>query len=198
MGSGSDSSSSLAPDAANAKVLDQEERLELERQIRKACSDGHLDSVRKLLDLKVSVSAANNSGSTPLHEAAFSGHVEVVDLLLNKGAKASELDCWGASALHHAAARGHEDVVCSLILHKADVNAMNHSALMALDLSKQKGHKLITSHLEEEALRRHKEQRKTSQVNFLMVLGFIALLGALLFVGYYLFYGLPPVDQDPL
>eukprot|EP00435_Cladocopium_sp_Y103_P035589 s912_g9.t1 len=58
----------------------------LERQLRKACADGRREDAQQLLS-QVCASSKNESGSTPLHEAAWSGHLEICALLLEKGAE---------------------------------------------------------------------------------------------------------------
>ncbi|OLP89651.1 Ankyrin repeat and KH domain-containing protein mask [Symbiodinium microadriaticum] len=64
----------------------------LEKQLRKASAEGRVEDVKLLLK-QVSANAKNESGSTPLHEAAFAGHVEVCAVLLAHGAEAASLEC---------------------------------------------------------------------------------------------------------
>ncbi|KAL4879895.1 hypothetical protein BJY04DRAFT_219700 [Aspergillus karnatakaensis] len=47
---------------------------------------GHLDTVRVLLDMNVTVNAGDKNGSTALHFAAWKGHLKIVKLLVKKGA----------------------------------------------------------------------------------------------------------------
>eukprot|EP00931_Biecheleriopsis_adriatica_P047660 TRINITY_DN27496_c0_g2_i1.p1 TRINITY_DN27496_c0_g2~~TRINITY_DN27496_c0_g2_i1.p1 ORF type:complete len:186 (+),score=32.56 TRINITY_DN27496_c0_g2_i1:24-560(+) len=145
----------MAPAAKNAQE-------DSERLLRKACADGRLGDVKSMLH-QVSPASPNESGSTPLHEAAYGGHLEVCELLLAARAEANEQDKWGASALHHAASRGHQAVVQLLLAHKADVNAMNYQSRMPMDLADASGHRDIASSLAEEASARYEAFRKKRQ-----------------------------------
>ncbi|CAE7476433.1 ankrd52 [Symbiodinium natans] len=129
-----------------------EDPILLEKQLRKASAEGRVDDVKLLLQ-EVSASAKNESGSTPLHEAAFAGHVEVCQALLANGAEVQELDQWGATALHHAASRGQRAVARLLLSSQADVNAMTSNLQMPIDLAKAKGHIDLAEELQQEALR---------------------------------------------
>ena len=52
----------------------------------------------------------NDSGSKPMHLAAFSGQLEIVRLLLANGADMDQLDSYGCTAFMDAAIRGHQTV----------------------------------------------------------------------------------------
>ena len=52
-----------------------------------ACSKGHVDAARLLLDKGAEVDRAAEDGQTPLFIACQKGHVDVARLLLDKGAE---------------------------------------------------------------------------------------------------------------
>lgn len=135
----------------------------LERLLRKACEEGHIEAAQRLLDAGVSPSGANSSGSTPLHEAAFAGHRSVCELLLERDVRSEEQDKWGASALHHAASNGWLDVVRLLLEHGGDVNAMSQSQLMPIDLAQKGGHGEVALLLADVACRVAEGRRRETQ-----------------------------------
>ena len=51
-----------------------------------ACSGGHEDAVKVLLDHGANIEDHNENGHTPLTEAASSGHVGIAKVLLERGA----------------------------------------------------------------------------------------------------------------
>ncbi len=95
--------------------------------LHEACSRGHFDIVRLLLQQKADVNAASfmpnnvqvqghlDLKETPLHLAAANGHSRVAALLLQAGANIAVLTAKGLSALHVAVVgldgRQHVDVV---------------------------------------------------------------------------------------
>jgi ankyrin repeat protein len=72
------------------------------------------DVPAKLIDLLVKNGAPlnnqNNSGSTPLHLAAFWGHFSVVKLLVEEGAKLDIKNEKGRTALDVSALYGHKQI----------------------------------------------------------------------------------------
>ena len=51
-----------------------------------ACSGGHEEAVKVLLDTAANIEDHNENGHTPLMEAASSGHVGIAKVLLERGA----------------------------------------------------------------------------------------------------------------
>ena len=76
----------------------------------KACYDGHVDTVRLLLDRGAEVDRANQNGLTPLLTACFRGHVDVALLLLENGAEVDKAEEHGQTPLDLAAHQGHDAV----------------------------------------------------------------------------------------
>jgi len=83
-----------------------------------ACFYGQEETVERLLAAGAdhSAQAHNETGSTPLQEAAASGHTNIVLLLLAHGAQVDTPNHEGWTALHLAASQGYQDVVEALLL----------------------------------------------------------------------------------
>jgi ankyrin repeat protein len=62
---------------------------------------------RVLIAVGADVNAAQNSGSTPLHETAFNGNLALTQLLLEHGANPAAVNKEGRSAVDVARERGH-------------------------------------------------------------------------------------------
>ncbi|CAF4325703.1 unnamed protein product, partial [Rotaria sp. Silwood2] len=75
--------------------------------INEAASYGHLDIVRKLIEVcGQSVHTQNMLQRTPLHEACVSGNGQLVSELLDSGALIDQKDSQGMTPLHVAASHG--------------------------------------------------------------------------------------------
>ena len=77
----------------------------------KACRDGEVDTVERLLDSGTNVNEQDNFGGTALMYASSHGHLDVVRLLLDSGANVNERDNDGWTALIFASDCGHTEVV---------------------------------------------------------------------------------------
>ena len=91
-----------------------------------AASGGHKSSVELLIANGANVTAKNEYGSTPLHNAATR---EIAELLITNGADINAKINDGSSPLHAAALEGHKEVAELLIAKGADVNARSESVL---------------------------------------------------------------------
>jgi len=69
-----------------------------------------------------SLSAADRSGTTLLHEAALYGYVELAEFLLSQGTTPNVQDALGLTPLHYAAMHTHIGVARLLVGHGAEVN----------------------------------------------------------------------------
>lgn len=87
-----------------------------------ACSKGHYDTVRQLINKGAVINACDKDGESSLYLACEYGHVNVVELLLSDGADVNLCDHDGASPLFIASQHGHDVIVNLLINHGADVN----------------------------------------------------------------------------
>lgn len=80
-------------------------RLGSTNTLHRACKQGNLDIVKKILSPETSVNrpdvnGKDSFGSTALHESSFFGHDDIVRLLLKAGAHVLARDTDGATALH--------------------------------------------------------------------------------------------------
>ena len=90
-----------------------------------AAAGGHLEVVRKLLNLNAEVNSRNDHGSTPLFLASENGHTGVLQLLLDLNADLYIHDCDGNTPLHRAAFGCQLEVARILLKHNVDVNSRN-------------------------------------------------------------------------
>lgn len=87
-----------------------------------ACSRGHYDTVRQLINKIADINACDNDGKSSLYLACEYGQVNVVELLLSGDADVNLCDNDGASPLFIASQHGHDVIVNLLINYGADVN----------------------------------------------------------------------------
>lgn len=81
------------------------------RLLTLAAAHGHLDTVQALLDRKADVNAADATGWTPLHAAAYGGKPEIIRLLLDRGATAPPPNWYTRTPVEVAEMLGHKDAV---------------------------------------------------------------------------------------
>jgi len=79
-----------------------------------------------LVQAGAKIDVEEQSGSTPLHWAAFDGHLPVVQALIAAGANINAQDLYHWTPLHWAAFNGHTNVAQALITAGADINAQNN------------------------------------------------------------------------
>ena len=71
-----------------------------------AAGFGRREVVEYLLEIGGDVSASDEGGLIPLHNACSFGHAEVVRLLIEAGSGVNNHDRWGYTPLHEAAIKG--------------------------------------------------------------------------------------------
>mgnify|MGYP002518656156 FL=1 len=102
----------------------------------KACKDGDLDTVKKLIENGANVNAKNHYGWTALIEASMSGHLKIVQYLVelekDKKVDIDAKDNDGSTALIWASRDGHSETVKYLLEKGACINAKNDSGNTAL------------------------------------------------------------------
>lgn len=97
-----------------------------ETPLHKACIDGNLNMVKKLLQQGHPVNLRDNCGWLPIHEAANHGYYDIVEVLAEAGAWLSDrggLQCDGITPIHDAASCGNLDVVRLLMNLGASITA---------------------------------------------------------------------------
>ena len=102
---------------------------------------GHLNLCKTLIDKhKFDVNAADNDGSTALHESARSGSYELVSFFANKGTDIHLKTKSGRNCLYIAAYYGHLNLCKKLMeKHKFDANAPDNDGWTALHESVRSG-----------------------------------------------------------
>ena len=84
----------------------------------RACENGHVHAVRRLINAGASLDCACEDGTTPLIAAVTAGHLAVVQALLSGGGPRlldASLQHPAFTPLYLAASRGHADMVKCLL-----------------------------------------------------------------------------------
>ncbi len=81
------------------------------RALMVAPAHGHVDTVEALLDAGADVNAADFTGWTALHAAAYQGDKQIISLLLERGAIAPTPTWFLQSPSDMAEKLGHQDIV---------------------------------------------------------------------------------------
>ncbi|KAF8837279.1 ankyrin, partial [Paxillus ammoniavirescens] len=88
-----------------------------------ACSTGHMDIVKLLLEKGAHVNPQGEGSKTPLCSACYGGRFDIVELLLEKGADVNPHGKLFDAPLRSACSGGYVDIVKLLLQQGADVNA---------------------------------------------------------------------------
>ena len=106
-----------------------------------ACSKGHVDAARLLLEKGAEVDKAEEDGWTPLLlKACWKGHVDAARLLLDKGAEVDRADKDGETPLFNACWNGHVDAARLLLDKGAEVDRAAEDGATPLWIACWKGH----------------------------------------------------------
>ncbi|XP_069112103.1 tonsoku-like protein [Argopecten irradians] len=111
-----------------------------ETPLHRACIEGNLKKVKKLIEQGHPVNPRDYCGWTPLHEAANHDYCEVVSFLLEHGAAVNDRGgqhCGGVTPLIDAANCGNLEVMRVLIQHKANILAKDDEGNTALSCLRQ-------------------------------------------------------------
>jgi len=112
----------------------------LHRTTTYGTSYGKKDIAELLLAKGADVNAKDDSGDTPLHNAAEAGHKDMAGLFLANGADVNAGDKYSSTPLHVAAREGHKDVAELLLAKGADVNARDSYGNTPLHDASYRGH----------------------------------------------------------
>ncbi|KFP78719.1 Ankyrin repeat domain-containing protein 1, partial [Acanthisitta chloris] len=112
-------------DKGDPNVCDEYKRTALHR----ACSEGHLEVVRKLVEAGARLEQKDMLHSTALHWACRGGNLDVVKFLLDKGININARDKLLSTPLHVAVRTGRYDCGEHLIACEADLNARDRVSL---------------------------------------------------------------------
>ena len=106
--------------------------------VHKAAALGDIEVVKQFLDSGTDVNAKDETGGTPLDEAAGWGRNDIVELLIAKGADVNaKFDDDGSTPLHLSAWRGHFETAELLIAAGSEVNAKMEDGDTPLDLAEK-------------------------------------------------------------
>ncbi|XP_065830864.1 uncharacterized protein [Oscarella lobularis] len=100
---------------------------------------GHLDSVKQLVGLGVSVNEHDMAGYTALHLACCKGHSEIAKFLISSGASLETLDNWGHTPFLLAIRNGNSEVMAALIDCGCNIFAKDNNGTGALAFASQYG-----------------------------------------------------------
>lgn len=105
-----------------------------------ACSFGHLEAAKALLDSGADPNFRPDPGTSPLVTATVSHQIAAAELLLSRGAKVDLPMRNGATALAFASLNGDLDLMRLLIAHGADLDHPNKQGFTAMMDAAEKGH----------------------------------------------------------
>ena len=106
-------------------------------ELRKACANGDLTKVKKIVGNTSDVDIDLGFGITPLSISCEKGQLEIVQYLFNRGAKLSKKKFM---PLQLAAGNGHLEIVKFIIDNGIDVNSKFHDGGTALMEASNEGH----------------------------------------------------------
>lgn len=99
--------------------------------------------VPELIEGGADVTAKNNYGNTPLHDAVSFNRFSILPKLLEKSADVNAQNELGETPLHIAAANGRQDIVNLLVFHNADVNIVSVNGRSPLHAACEYGDKKV-------------------------------------------------------
>ena len=120
------------------------------KQLIKACIDGNLEEVNRLIAEGVNPNASDQKLSTALIKAAEKGHAEIARNLLWVGANPDVVNYDHYTALMYAAQNGHAEVTKLLLSERVNLNVVSKHDKTALCLANDQWLKTKT---QEEALK---------------------------------------------
>lgn len=82
-----------------------------------AAKEGHIETVKALLEHGAQVNAQNLYGWTPLHVAAVRNYTDITRLLLDRGGDITVEDNYGQTPVEAAEGKGHHEMVELLKKH---------------------------------------------------------------------------------
>ena len=105
----------------------------------RACGEGDLFTVRRLIKEGYNVNTRGEYGRTPLMEAAICGHDQVVEELIREGARRNVKDDLQQTALYWASWNGHCSTVKALCAAGADTNVPDELGVTPLMGAAERG-----------------------------------------------------------
>ena len=105
-----------------------------------ACTMGHIDCARALINAGACVNSQRKDGSTTLHIASGKGQLQVVTELLKAGANIILQNTFGETLLMAASCKNHMHIVAELLKSECAPLNTNDLGLTALHMASQEGH----------------------------------------------------------
>ncbi|XP_038076299.1 tonsoku-like protein [Patiria miniata] len=130
--------SSAAQRARKTKFAKRNEKGET--LLHRACIDGNVRQVKKLLQQGHPVNPRDYCGWIPLHEACNFGHVDIVEALIDHGADINDRGgdgCSGITPLHDAINGGNFEVAELLVAKGANIHAKDDKGMNAANTLSQ-------------------------------------------------------------
>lgn len=121
-----------------------------------AAYEGHIDIVKKLLDLRADPNLQNDAGSTALSLAVGKEHYDSAMLLVQYEANPDLQNEYGATALMLACNRNQEELVRHLLERGANLSLENNKGETALKQAQDRGYTAIVELLQQYENRRQK------------------------------------------
>uniref|UniRef100_T1JWZ7 Tonsoku-like protein n=2 Tax=Tetranychus urticae TaxID=32264 RepID=T1JWZ7_TETUR len=112
-----------------------------ESALHRACIDGNLSHVMKLVEGGHEVNIRDHAGWLPIHEASNHGYADIVEYLIQKKSLINDrggAECGDTTPLHDACANGHIDVIRVLIRNGANVIGRDINGNTPFDLLKDR------------------------------------------------------------
>nr|XP_033785199.1 ankyrin repeat and death domain-containing protein 1B isoform X3 [Geotrypetes seraphini] len=112
-----------------------------------AAENGHIQTVKNLISLKLFTLERDKEGNTALHLAAKNGRNEVVETLINLWDDINEQNENGETPFYLAVEGGHEDCAVLLLEAGSDIDRLNKDGTNALHIAAQNGYVSIVKFL---------------------------------------------------
>ena len=109
----------------------------------KACYEGNLGEVGRLIDAGADVNGISQYGRSIIHTAVNNGHAKIVELLVRRGADVNDTnDGWNRNTPLIEAIKGRHLEIAEFLINKgADVNARNRDGTSPLYVAAKWEHK---------------------------------------------------------
>lgn len=116
----------------NGAIIDEKADHSQSTALHFACSEGHYDSIKLLLNHNALINEKDIEGSTPLHLSIANNHTQCADILLKYGASINNKDHDGNTPLHYACINQHYDCIKLLLQYNVDINVQNDTGVTPL------------------------------------------------------------------
>ncbi|XP_065903140.1 ankyrin repeat, PH and SEC7 domain containing protein secG-like isoform X2 [Dysidea avara] len=130
-----------------ARICDTRNNKEECKQLLKAASDGHINTIVRLIKFRYIDANTTEDNVTPLYVATKYGHIKIVEMLIKSGAEVNVVTKFHMTPLHAAAHNGSYHLAKMLIKSGADVNATTKNKATPLHFAAYNGHLQMVTYL---------------------------------------------------